>query len=282
MEKIVTRPRDASQFCVRPSVPDSRDRAYVQRRIAVRNRVDLREWDSPVEDQSALGSCVAHAVTSAYELMVRQHYPGQFVELSRLFVYYNTREIEGTLNEDSGVYYLRNALQAVQKKGICREEVWPYQLHQWDEQPSEECYQDGATRVITEYTRLTTHDQVLDAINYGRPVVVGMYIYNEFLEITADNPVVPMPADPAVDLVGGHAVVIVGYDLERQQYLIKNSFGLEWGDQGYAWLPFDYAIYMFEQWSFGINDQYNVDFSTIEPDSRATAAVPAVDLVAAH
>ena len=53
----------------------------------------------------------------------------------------------------------------------------------------------------------------------------------------------------------GHAICIVGYDLTRKLFLIKNSFGTGWGDKGYCWMPFDYADrHVFERWVFRISD----------------------------
>lgn len=57
----------------------------------------------------------------------------------------------------------------------------------------------------------------------------------------------------------GHAVTVIGYDLRRKQFLLKNSFGTHWGAGGYAWLPFEYEReYVFERWVFDINDQNTV------------------------
>ena len=219
--------------------------------------VDLREWDSPIEDQGSLGSCVANAVTNAYELMVKYQYPNKFVELSRLFVYYNSRVISNNISEDSGAY-IKDALAGVKKYGICSEELWPYLYDKFDDQPTPDCYQDASKRKITEYSFLTTINEMLAKLMIKHPVLIGMNIYEEFLVVDKDNPVLSMPTSISYPL-GGHAVTALGYDLTKQLVLIKNSFGNEWGDNGYGWISFDYLNQeSFEKWYFEITDQSTI------------------------
>lgn len=215
----------------------------------------MREWDSVVEDQGDLGSCEANAITNAYELQVRFLYPDKFVELSRLFVYYNSRMLDNSELVDVGAY-LRDGMKAVQEYGICSELLWPYNIKKFAVKPTDECYVDGLTRTITSYQSLTTIDEVLSAVNDNKPVVIGLTVYDSFNQVSKSNPVISGPKTTDLNTGGGHAMTIVGYNIPRQQLLVKNSFGKNWGDNGYAWLPFDYAESQgFEKWVFDISDQ---------------------------
>lgn len=244
-------------FNVKPSPADHRDKRYAIKSIPLQQEIDLREWDSPVEDQGTLGSCVSHAMTSCYELMIKHNSPADFVELSRLYAYYHTRVLEESVNNDAGVVYLRNALKAAEKYGICREELWPYSIDKFKDQPTPNCYLDGLKHKVTLYQSVDSELEVFEAISDFKPILVGMTVYDSFITINNKNPVMPMPGEYDF-VVGGHAVAVVGYSLPNKQFLIKNSFGTDWGDNGYCWMPFDYfKNHVFEKWVFDpvLNEQ---------------------------
>lgn len=246
-------------FCqtyhIKPSRPDDRDYIYRSDTTEVlREQVDLREWDTIVESQESLGSCSSNALTNAYELMVKQNYPEKFVHLSRLFVYYNTRLEDGTINEDSGIY-LRDGLKAIKKYGICAESIWPYTIENWDDKPSDEAYEDAKKRSILQYQKLTSTYYVTEVLNHNKPVVFAMEIYESFMELNDRISTVNFPSRKEKSL-GGHAMCMVGYDLKRRLFLAKNSFGPNWGDGGYCWIPFDYLKQEgYDIWTFDITNQ---------------------------
>ena len=120
------------------------------------------------------------------------------------------------------------------------------------------CYQDASKRKITEYSFLTTINEMLEVLMSKKPVLIGMDIYSEFLTVDKSNPILSMPTSISYPL-GGHAVTALGYDLTKQLILIKNSFGNEWGDNGYGWISFDYINQeSFEKWYFEITDQSTI------------------------
>lgn len=246
------------KFNVKPSLPDSRDKRYTLKQTELRQEVDLREWDSLVEGQGYLGSCVSNAVTNSYELLVKQKYPDYFVDLSRLFVYYNTRVIEDTITEDAGVFYIRNSLKAVKQYGICTETLWPYDIDKFAVKPTDECYIDAKKRTITSYESLANVNEMLEVINNNSPIVIGLEVFDSFTTLSKDNSIVTFP-EPYDESLGGHSMALVGYSIPKQQLLAKNSYGTRWGDNGYCWIPFEYASsYIFERWWFNISEQTNM------------------------
>lgn len=245
-------------FTVRPSKQDFRDLAYQITDPSYISDIDLREWNSPVQDQGHAGSCVSNALTSAYELMVRHQYPDKFVELSRLFVYYNSRVIEESINEDAGILYIKDSLDSITKQGVCSEELWPYNLESLTSSPTPECYADALKRTIIKTEHIYSLRGMIQALNEKKPITIGMEVYSGFMRLTSDDPVVPMPEfnEYTMGSLGGHSVLIVGYSLPKKQFLIKNSFGTDWGDNGYGWLSFEYnKKFIFERWCFDISDQ---------------------------
>lgn len=178
-------------------------------------------------------------------------FPEEFVELSRLFIYYNARARRGEVLQDTGTT-LRDALKAVKKYGVCSESVWPYDIAMFDDRPSLVAYQDARQRGIKSYQRLGTKFDAMDALTNWKPVLVALVVYSCFMSLTQTQSVVPMPTDTSIE-VGGHAMCLVGYNSDRKEFLAKNSFGIEWGDNGYCWIPFAYLDrYLYDWWVFDI------------------------------
>lgn len=242
-------------YKLKASTPDSRDYAFKTASIEQRQKVDLREFASPIKTQGPLGSCSAHSVTSAYENLVRRKYPAYFTQLSRLYLYYHSRLIEYTVSEDSGVETLRSDMQALAKYGISAEEFWPYDIEKFKEQPSPHAYADAPKRTVIGYAMLTDNDQTISALNDNYPVVVGLNVFSGFENLTKDNSMLTMPsAGQAPE--GGHSITLVGYSIPDQVFYAQNSFGKYWGDNGYCTIPFAYAKeHVFDRWMFDINDQ---------------------------
>ena len=242
-------------FNVRPSKADDRDYSFSQSLTPTRDVVDLREYDSLIEDQGILGSCVSHALTSAYENLVKQKYPESYTELSRLYHYYYVRYIEQNVEEDSGVFEIRNALKALKTYNICAESIWPYDYNKFTVKPSDEASTEAKKRTILDYSYTDKSQEMIRALNDNYPVVVGMIIYSSFFMVDDKDPIVKSPIKNDRYL-GGHSVCLVGYSLEQKMFIAKNSFGKRWGDRGYCWIPFDYVdTHVFDSWIFNINDQ---------------------------
>jgi len=240
-------------FKVKADPQDWRDHSYNFARIeSPRDRVDLRKWASPVEDQLHLGSCVGQAVVGAYELLLNKVDNKKFIDLSRLFVYYNARLLDNAVDEDVGAY-VRDGIKAVNKYGVCSELAWPYLIERFAQPPNIESYEDAQRRLIKKYYRIENIKDIVDALNADNPVVTSMNVYDSFDDLDySKNYILPMPK-ATENLIGGHAVTFVGYDLPKKLFLARNSFGTDWADGGYFWVPFDYAEQDFmDSWTFDI------------------------------
>ena len=203
------------------------------------------KWCSPVEDQGELGACSMHAFACALELLENKQNEfldnGQFVRVSRLMGYYNERLLEGDIDDDGGAE-LRDGIATLAKYGICKEDIWPYDIAKFKLQPPLEAYVDGLNRRITSYARVdtTNNAQVEQVIASGYPIVIGIQIYDSFeTEEVARTGVVSLPLANEKCL-GGHAVTIVAYDRTTQRYLVRNSWGPNWGFGGYFTIPYAY------------------------------------------
>jgi C1A family cysteine protease len=241
-----------STFTVRPDRPDNRDLVCRFDQTKIKNKVDLRDWCSPIEDQLHLGSCVGQAVVGAFELMVNRLFKDRFVDLSRLFVYYNARAYDNMVDEDAGTY-VRYGIKSVNHFGVCAESIWPYITYKFSEAPSLDSYMDARTRMINKYYRVKNLDDILYAVNLEYPVVISMSVYNSFYDLELPGKYeLPLP-QAYEQIIGGHAVTVVGYDLDQKKLIIRNSFGEDWGEKGYFYMPFDYIKNnVWDSWMFDI------------------------------
>ena len=224
----------------RPDIPDHRDYKYAK--IAppkiIPAKVDLRKICSPVEDQGQLGSCVGNAVVGNMECLEKKN-SEPFADLSRLFAYYNARLLEGTTRTDSGAY-IRDGIKGLAKYGVCPEANWPYVINKFATKPTKTCYTLALKKAIVRYYRIVTLNEMLQCLADGYPFVFGFAVYDYFeSDAMARTGILKMPK-PTEQLLGGHAVLAVGYDQDKKRILVRNSWGSGWGLKGYFWMPFDY------------------------------------------
>lgn len=227
------------RYTWRPDLPDVRDHIYQAPLAPLPEHVDLRPGCSPVEDQGNLGSCTAQAIVGALEYLDRRD-DHRYVNRSRLMLYYEERKREGTLDIDSGAM-IRTGVKAATKVGVCAETLWPYRISRYREAPSKAAYADADKRRIAEYQRITSLSAMRGALAAGFPVVFGFSVYESFESARVEaTGLVPMPRGGEA-LLGGHAVLAVGYDDPSKRVIFRNSYGPRWGMAGYGTLPYAYV-----------------------------------------
>ena len=217
--------------------PDTRDYKYQVTQKVSPNVVDLRSYCSPIENQGNLGSCTGQAIAGAIELLNKRG--GKHNDVSRLFIYYYERLILGTVNYDSGAY-IRDGIKATNKYGASLESLWPHDIRKFRQEPITEAKNDALNRKVTRYERVNDFNGCIDALSNGYPVVMGFYVYDSFMsKNVARTGIMPYPNTKREKLLGGHAVLLVGYDKRKKVFIARNSWGTNWGDKGYFYMPFD-------------------------------------------
>jgi C1A family cysteine protease len=229
----------------KPDLPDARDHYYSTSSrflAALPSKVDLRNQCPPIFDQGHLGSCTANGGGSMWQFIAEKTGRQSFIP-SRLFLYYNTRLIEGTQDWDSGAY-LRDTLKSLVGDGICPDTIWSYEDNtpKFTQRPADLCYVEGEQHQTLSYQRvLQNMQQIKGCLAEGYPFVFGFTVYESFSSISNDG-IMPIPDFSAERTIGGHAVMVVGYDDEKQMVIIRNSWSEDWGDQGYFYMPYSYLL----------------------------------------
>jgi C1A family cysteine protease len=237
-------PRKIQGYGWVPDLPDGRDLLYAAPPKALAKlpaKVDLRSKCPSVYDQGQLGSCTANAIGAAFEFDQMKQRRKAFTP-SRLFIYYNERAIEGTVDSDSGAQ-IRDGVKSVAKQGVCNEATWPYEIDEFRKKPARSCYAEGRKNQAIQYLRLTqTLGQLKGCLAEGFPFVFGFAVYESFESAeVAKTGHAPMPKANE-GMLGGHAVMAVGYDEAKQWFIVRNSWGTGWGMRGYFTLPYPYLL----------------------------------------
>jgi len=240
----MTQPRQIRHYGWIPDQPDQRDHLYSvpsQYLTELPASADLRSKCPPVYDQGQLGSCTANAIAGAIEFDRMKQRLEDFVP-SRLFIYYNERVIEGTVGIDSGAM-IRDGIKSVASQGVCPEPEWPYVISKFTRKPPASCYRDAKLDRAVQYQSIVQDiNQMKGCIATGYPFIFGFTVYESFESAeVARTGHAPMPRF-GERAVGGHAVMAVGYDDERQWFLVRNSWGAGWGIKGYFTIPYAYLL----------------------------------------
>lgn len=227
-------------------------------KAALPTSVDLRPWCPPIENQGSIGSCTANAGVALFEYFERRAF-GKHIDASRLFLYKTTRNMLHWTG-DTGAF-LRTTMGAMVLFGVPPEEYWPYLVADYEKEPPAFCYAFAQNYKAISYYRLdppgTTKSALLTHIKTnlagGLPSMFGFTVYGSYTQANTTGKI-PYPTK-GEKIIGGHAVVAVGYDDSvkikntftgatetKGALLIRNSWGPGWGSNGYGWLPYEYVL----------------------------------------
>jgi hypothetical protein len=257
---------------LKPSPYDSRDYLYPEAfaTATLPPRVDLRAYAGEIEDQGVIGSCTANSTVSALELILKR--AGKYENLSRLFLYYTTREYENRIGQDGAV--LRDALKMANKRGLPLESSYQYNISAVDKKPSPFVYKEAKQRLVSSYEavrvvrgeRASTINNIKAALAAGHPVVIALRVFNYIFSIKGPLEThgrIDTTKPGNLDYVGNHAATIVGYDTAvfGGMFIVENSWGASWGDNGYWGMPFTGVDNIYEAWVIKGFNEIGEDYS---------------------
>ena len=234
------------KFCLQRSPYDERDFAMEVPHVRgpLPAKYSLRDEMPPVFDQGVLGSCASNAGSIAVQYLLRK---AQLPEMrpSRLFIYYNTRVKVACwpVDEDTGAC-MRDLCKSISKYHACDETKWPYEINKFDMAPSKSAYMAAKFPCAITYCAVRQNlDDMKRVLLSNRPILAGLMIFESFdTERVARSGVIPMPDTIHEQSLGGHAVLIVGYDDSNEVFIGQNSWGPEWGAQGFFFIPYEYVL----------------------------------------
>jgi len=220
---------------------DHRDLRYEAFPTDPTKSIDLRPQMPPVYDQGQTSSCVAHATAAAFQYSrMAQSLPNWIP--SRLFIYWNARYYENATNVDGGSQ-IRDGVKGVANFGAIPEREWAFNPSLITAKPPASAYEDALHSRATQYAAVDQSlNHILSCLNHKLPVIFGTSVFQEFEgPKVATSGVVSMPG-PDEAAIGGHAILIVGWKPETQHFIVRNSWGSNWGDNGYCYFPRDYIL----------------------------------------
>ena len=245
-----------------PDASNARDeyRQYKSKMLSpnLKKVVDNVHHCGPVLAQGQLGSCTANALAGAYAYRYNIEYnldassTDEFLP-SRLFIYYNERNAEGTPKTDSGAE-IRDGIASIEKNGVCPESMWPYDIEKFTDKPPTTCYDEAAAchKSVQQHRVVKNLESLKGCLETGRVFVFGFVVFESFKDQSKWNgSIMPTPQE-GEKVLGGHAVLCVGYDDFKQCFKVRNSWGSDWGEDGNFYMPYDFMIGSFNA------DKYNL------------------------
>lgn len=231
-----------------PDVHDPKDVIYQSARPSMAPlpaNVDLRHLCSPVRNQGSLGACTGFAIAAGMRefLLIKLGMP--LVQLSPLFVYYEERLLENSVTQDVGAQP-RDGFKVLAKIGCAPETDYSYDPAAFTRPPAPRALTDASRYKIAAYHRLLNLNDMRTCLAGGGGIVLGIKVFESFESAAVEKTgKVPMPA-PTEKLLGGHAVFCAGYLTDSGiagggALIVKNSWGSDWGDGGYFYLPYAFA-----------------------------------------
>lgn len=196
----------------------------------------------PVLDQKTIGACAVNACANTLNFLRAQR--GHVdCRVSRMFLYYNVRRhvMKVTdLEEDTGCN-LRDACKATAKFGACDEALWPYVKKKLHVEPPAHLYHHAKRSPQCKYMRVPqTLPHIVSCLLHGNPIVAGITIFSNIHDVKNDGRLdMPREGD---GVLGGHGVIVCGYDMNARRFRLQNCWGSSWGDRGFFTVPFDFIL----------------------------------------
>ena len=224
-------------------LPDKRDNYHSFKGIVREDlpvTIDLRKQCPAIYNQGKLGSCTANAIAGAYEFDEMLQKEQEVMTPSRLFIYFNERDMEGHVNTDSGAM-IRDGMKTINNQGVCSEKSWPYDISTFTSKPSSSCYKEAEDHKAVSYRKVPQSLTAMKAcLKGGLPFVFGFTVYESFESKELEETGIMSMPKPDEKMLGGHAVMAVGYCDAKKCVIVRNSWGTEWGEAGYFYMPYKF------------------------------------------
>lgn len=246
----------------------------LEENIPLPSKFEITDNLTAVKNQGQEGTCVGFACTIGLKEFQEKQMHNQYIELSPRYLYQKCKEIDGFPNIKGT--NIKTALEVLSTVGVCEWNYWPYK--EGDVGTPAPGADDNAKKyTIQSYGILTTMLSVKICLFRNSPVIMAVPFFNSWYsdQVTKTGDI-PKPDGTNKN---GHAICVVGYNDENKKFKFKNSWGTNWGDNGYGYLPYEYFDHQYrEAWSavdYDINNNGDLKISN-EELRRALLNLPVV------
>ncbi len=216
--------------------------------LRIKDALDLRSFFTPVKSQQNLGSCTSFAVVAMYEAMMSRSGVVGENNMSPAYLFYHSNILKGRPQGGSNFH---EQFEMLGKHGVCYEELYEYSTKALQAQPSEQAHEDAKRHRVLSAKQIPlfngsdksdtlkrNHTILTSALSEGYPVGISLKVFDN---LGKDGAFILHPEDaPNAKEEGWHAMVIVGYSEENNLYIVRNSWGTDFGDNGYCYMPDTY------------------------------------------
>ena len=194
-------------------------------------------------DQQNLGSCGANEISNALKFLLKKE-KLQLFQPSRLFIYYFARLLDNSdTTQDTGIN-IRSGMKSISKYGVCWESSWTYDISKFSIEPSSLIKNESIWREkgFKYYSVNQDLSSIKQALYSGFPVIIGIQVYTSFeSDLVANSGIGTIPDISKEQNLGGHCVLIIGYSDKDNTFTLMNSWGKNWGQNGFFTLPYNYV-----------------------------------------
>ena len=239
---------------------------YIPLSTSIPSKVDLRRYFTPVKNQGPLGSCSSFTMVAIYEYILKKNKALES-DLSEAFVYHYAHKRESNQADEGTSLY--NNILAIQTEGVCLEQYCPYEADPSAPEPSSEAKTDALTRKIRKALNVRKDiNHLRSALAEGYPVAVSLRVFDSFEPVAG---FIPRPSFDEIkeDRSGNHAMVLCGYSDDEKVFIVRNSWGPNFGDKGYCYIPYSY-IEDFMNLACIVTEINNEDIHVAGNDIKAT------------
>lgn len=186
------------------------------------------------------GNCTANAISGALGFLRYTDPSLEDWSPSRLFIYFHERVEEDSVEIDQGAQ-IRTGIKIISTLGAPPEDLWPYDITKWKSDPGIYIDNEAHKYLATTYYRInwSNLEEVKGCLASGYPIVFGFMVFPNLDEVGSDGILTMPPRNTMPD--GGHAVLLCGYNDDKKLFLVRNSWGPDWGEGGYFWMPYEYV-----------------------------------------
>lgn len=212
-------------------------------------KINLKKYCPVAGDQQALGTCVGWAV-GYHALTIAHSIHGNITDKALITQRANSaafvfNQVKINANDCNKGAFIEDALELIKNTGDCLEESFNFKNQECNQIPNNELFEEASFYRFQHYASLFSLEMeekvkisaACKVLATHTPIIIGIGITPSFNAVLPGQRLWdPLPTE---QISGYHAMVVTGYDNVEKRFLLLNSFGPAWGNEGFIEIPFD-------------------------------------------